>query len=88
MDNQRKIHIALVANTLWSVYNFRKGLINSFIENGYVVTVIAPIDDYAKKLQALGCNVVDVLIASQGKNPFVDLMLILKLRKIELLDKP
>ncbi|WP_426722919.1 glycosyltransferase family 4 protein [Enterobacter cloacae complex sp. 275J9] len=82
MDNQRKIHIALVANTLWSVYNFRKGLINSFIENGYVVTVIAPIDDYAKKLQALGCNVVDVLIASQGKNPFVDLMLILKLRKI------
>ena len=82
MDNQRKLHIALVANTLWSVYNFRRGLINSFIGNGYKVTIIAPIDDYAKRLEELGCSVVNIHIASQGMNPFTDLVLILKLKKI------
>ncbi|SAI38897.1 glycosyltransferase [Enterobacter hormaechei] len=82
MDNQRKLHIALVANTLWSVYNFRRGLINSFIGNGHKVTIIAPIDDYAKRLEELGCSVVNIHIASQGMNPFTDLVLILKLKKI------
>ncbi|CZY60766.1 glycosyl transferases group 1 family protein [Enterobacter sp. J49] len=82
MDNQKQLHIALVANTLWSVYNFRKGLINSFIKRGYKVTIVGPVDDYAKKLKKLGCSVVDVHIASQGMNPFVDLNLIMKLKKI------
>lgn len=82
MDNQKQLHIALVANTLWSVYNFRKGLINSFINQGHKVTVIGPIDEYGRKLQELGCSVVDVHIASQGKNPLVDFFLIMKLKKI------
>lgn len=82
MENKKQLHIALVANTLWSVYNFRKGLINSFIKRGCKVTIIGPIDDYAEKLQDLGCSVVDVHIASQGRNPLVDLLLIMKLKRI------
>lgn len=82
MDNKKNLHIALVANTLWSVYNFRKGLINSFIQDGYKVTVIGPIDDHAQKLKELGCDVVNVNIASQGRNPIVDILLVKQLKKI------
>ncbi|EFO3315023.1 glycosyltransferase family 1 protein, partial [Escherichia coli] len=48
--------ILLVANTLWSVYNFRKGLIKSLIEKGYDVTIVAPEDDHLEKIVDLGCK--------------------------------
>ncbi|MFO6492276.1 glycosyltransferase family 4 protein [Hafnia alvei] len=76
------IHVVLVANTLWSVYNFRKGLICSLIKCGHKVTIVGPNDDYAVNLRGLGCNVEFVDISSQGKNPFTDLMLIVKLKRI------
>jgi glycosyltransferase involved in cell wall biosynthesis len=75
-------HIVLVANTLWSIYNFRKGLIKSLIDQKNKVTVVGPIDEYATHLKALGCNIEFVPISSQGMNPFTDLLLIIKLKKI------
>lgn len=75
-------HVLLVANTLWSVYNFRKGLIKKLIADGNKVTVVGPPDEYIDDLRWLGCNVEEISISSQGKNPFIDLLLVLKLKSV------
>ncbi|EFT0689101.1 glycosyltransferase family 4 protein [Escherichia coli] len=80
--------ILLVANTLWSVYNFRKGLIKSLIEKGYDVTIVAPEDDHLEKIVDLGCKFESISVSSQGKNPLKDLMLLFKLIKIYKKIKP
>lgn len=47
------LHIALVANATWNIYNFRKPLMNAFIEVGWKVSVIAPVDQYIIYLDEL-----------------------------------
>ncbi|MFN1439181.1 hypothetical protein ACK18D_15105 [Escherichia coli] len=59
--------ILLVANTLWSVYNFRKGLIKSLIEKGYDVTIVAPEDDHLEKIVDLGVNLNQFLFPRKAK---------------------
>jgi len=76
------IHVVLVANTLWSIYNFRKGLIKSLISKGNKVTVVGPEDQYSSELQKLGCAIELVPISSQGMNPLTDLILIYRLKII------
>lgn len=88
MSRKNGKHILLVANTLWSVYNFRKGLIKSLIAKGYEVTIVAPADDYIEKIKSLGCYFESISVSSQGRNPFKDLMLLLKLIKIYRKIKP
>ncbi len=43
-DGPRKI--ALVANTTWNIYNFRQNIIRKFLDEGWEVVVIAPVDEY------------------------------------------
>lgn len=54
--------IALVANTSWSMYNFRIGLIRSLKANGYKVLVVAPQDNFSAALIAEGVEFVPVPI--------------------------
>jgi glycosyltransferase involved in cell wall biosynthesis len=70
------IHILISANQAWNIYNFRRGLINHFLDAGNRVTVLAPPDACSDKLRELGCEVIDVQISSQGINPFGDLLLL------------
>ncbi|ENB5358760.1 glycosyltransferase family 4 protein [Escherichia coli] len=88
MSQLKKLHIVLVGNTLWSVYNFRRGLIQSFMSNGHRVTIVGPKDEFTEKLEGLGCDVVDIPISSQGKNPFIDMLLINRLRVVYKRIKP
>ncbi len=74
--------IGIVINTSWNVYNFRSGLIQSFIKSNHEVVAIAPEDGYAEKLKDLGCKFVGVEVDSKGSNPFNDLGLIWKLYTI------
>lgn len=68
--------IILSANTSWYLYNFRRGLILAFIEQGYHVVAIAPRDEYSNKLRALGCDYVALSMDNKGSNPLKDLKLI------------
>ncbi|MFM5482330.1 glycosyltransferase family 4 protein [Aeromonas veronii] len=70
-----KNQIAIVANTAWSVFNFRHGLLVRLLDDGYRITVIAPNDKFSDKLRKLGCDVVDLPMSAQGVNPFEDLKL-------------
>lgn len=69
-----KIIISL--NTTWNIYNFRLELIKVLQSKGHEVIALAPKDEYAAKLEALGIKCIDIKINQQGINPFHDLKLI------------
>jgi len=80
--------IAVVLNTSWNIYNFRKGLIHSLIDKGNQVITIAPKDQYTYKLMDMGCRHIPVKMDSRGANPVKDLLLILELYGIYKKVKP
>ena len=71
--------IAVVLNTSWNIYNFRKGLISSLMDKGNQVITIAPKDHYTYKLMDMGCRHIPVKMDSRGANPIKDFLLILEL---------
>ena len=71
--------IAVVLNTSWNIYNFRKGLIESLMDKGNEVITIAPKDKYTYKLMEMGCRHIPVKMDSRGANPIKDFLLILEL---------
>jgi len=77
-----KRKICLLLNTTWNAYNFRKGLIRHFIDNGDEVVVIAPKDEYVEKIKALGVQHRSVDLQSSGLNPTKDLQYLRQLKKI------
>ena len=38
----------MVANTTWNIYNFRLNVVRKLLDEDYVVTVIAPVDEYIR----------------------------------------
>lgn len=63
-------------NTSWNIYNFRKGLVQSFLDKGIEVYTIAPVDHFTSKLEEMGCTHVPVKMDSRGANPVKDFLLI------------
>lgn len=80
--------IAVVLNTSWNIYNFRKGLIRSLIDKGNEVITIAPNDKYTPRLVDLGCTHFPVRMDSRGANPLKDFLLIFELYNIYRRQKP
>jgi len=74
--------VVIAANTSWALYNFRRNLILSLIEEGYNIVAISMCDDYSEKLKALGCQCVNIDVDSGGKNPFKDLKTIIQLFRL------
>ncbi len=74
-----KKKIALVANTAWSVYNFRIDIIRCFISHGYIVHVIAPRDTYVEKLIAEGVHYINLPLSKYSLNPLKDLFALVSL---------
>ncbi|MBL6444829.1 glycosyltransferase family 4 protein [Fulvivirga sp. 29W222] len=71
--------VAIVLNTSWNVYNFRMGLIKALRENNHEVIVIAPEDEYSKRIIDTGCDFHKVKMDSRGANPIKDFALIFEL---------
>ena len=73
-----KVHLVFSGNTAWGMYNFRGELLKHYADRARV-TVIVPHDDvYSEQLRELGCEVVNIAIQAKGRNPFVDILLMLK----------
>ena len=68
---KRKKKIALVANSAWSVYNFRMDLIRHLLMK-FEVLVIAPKDDFAEELEKAGCSYIDIHFNNRSENPLRD----------------
>lgn len=73
------LHVALVCNTAWAIYTYRRGLLRALTKAGAQVTVIAPRDRTFEPLAAMGCRCVELPVASKGTNPLDDLRTLLTL---------
>ncbi|EOX1846902.1 glycosyltransferase family 4 protein [Vibrio cholerae] len=71
--------LIMVANTAWSVFNFRHSLIKELLSSGVELYVIAPEDKFSAKLTEMGCQVLDLPMQAKGVNPIADLGLMLRL---------
>ena len=74
--------IALVLNSSWNLYNFRRGLIEALQQQGHTVALVAPPDDYSERLLALGYNLKTVAMDPGGINPMQDVRLMLRLYRL------
>lgn len=76
--------IAVLANSSWNIFNFRKTLIQFLTEQNYRVLVIAPEDEYTKFIENWKC--VEYIpikhLNAKSHNPFQDLMLFFEYFKI------
>jgi glycosyltransferase involved in cell wall biosynthesis len=68
-----RLRIALVCNTAWAIYTYRRGLLRMLIESGADVSIIAPRDRTSSLMEEMGCRCVDLPMASKGTNPRDDL---------------
>ena len=76
------MRVAFCINTSWNIFNFRKILIDHFLEEGYEVHCIAPRDDFSSKLIELGCHFHPINLEAKGSNPIKDLLFGWRLSKI------
>ncbi len=68
------MHILLTSNTAWSIFNFRRKLIESLQDEGHQVTLVSPRDEWVEKLSRYQCNFVDIRINNKGLNPLQDIL--------------
>ncbi|MGL4534214.1 MAG: glycosyltransferase family 4 protein [Fusobacteriaceae bacterium] len=81
--------IMFVANKLWDVYIFRKGVILAFVKLGYEVIIVAPDDKRIDLVKELGVKkVIDISVDKRGINPIKDIELFMTLKKIYSEEKP
>lgn len=70
------MRVAVVINTSWNIWNFRRGLVKALQGAGHEVLAIAPPDDYSGRLESeLGCRYVPILMENKGTNPIKDAQL-------------
>ena len=71
--------ILLIANTSWYLYNFRKSLIETLLNNDYRVLCVAPYDEYSTRLKNLGVEFITVEYDNSNLNPLKDIFFLFKL---------
>lgn len=81
-----KVVIAL--NTAWNLLNFRAGLIRALLAQGHEVVAVAPHDEYADRVRALGCQFVTMPMDNQGTNPVREALLIWRFLRFFLKERP
>lgn len=79
----KKLHIGIVANTAFNIYNFRLGLIKALQQEGHHVVAIAPTDTYSELLKENQIEFIEVNnLARKGTNPLNDFKLMNEFRRI------
>ena len=79
--------IAIVINTSWNIYNFRKGLVDGLKSSGHQLLLIAPRDDFSETISQWG-KFIPVDMDNTGSNPFRDIGLLLRLRAVYKKERP
>jgi len=72
------LKVAIIINTSWNIYNFRRGIISHYLKAGHEVVAIAPKDEYSSKLIDIGCEYQELSMSGSGMNPVSDLILLYK----------
>jgi len=77
----KRKNIAFVANTSWSIYNFRLEVMQHLRDEGHAIFVIAPRDKHSEKLIAEGFTFIEAPIKAYSNNPIHDLQYLLFLKR-------
>ena len=84
--------IIICSNILWTITQFRFGLIKALINSGYEVICIADIDNFSSlsenKITNVGAKFIKLSMTRKGINPFKDIIYFSKLYKILKKEKP
>jgi glycosyltransferase involved in cell wall biosynthesis len=75
-------------NTAWNLVNFRAGLIQKLVSEGHDVIAVAPPDEYAPRLAALGCRFVPLPMDNKGTHPGKDLVLLWRFYRLLKKERP
>lgn len=73
--------ILFIANSAWSLYNFRQSLILRLIDEGHEVVMLAPKDDFTDRLRGLGCECIALPMDNKGTSVLRELGLLIRIRK-------
>lgn len=73
--------LAIVANSAWYVYNFRRNLMTALRAAGHEVVVMAAPDDYGARLQAEGWTFQSIPFTGAGTHPVEELRTVASLRR-------
>jgi glycosyltransferase involved in cell wall biosynthesis len=76
------MRIAVVANTVWYLFNFRLNLCLALQQDGHAVVTIAPAGDHAQLIEAAGVPFVPVAISGGGVNPWVEWQSVRQLARV------
>ncbi|MES2535053.1 MAG: glycosyltransferase family 4 protein [Pseudomonadota bacterium] len=68
--------VLLCANTAWCLYQFRRGVIKAFLDQGIKVIALTAPDEVTPLLKRMGCEVIDLNISVRGVNPLADLAML------------
>ncbi|TGE27347.1 glycosyltransferase family 4 protein [Hymenobacter metallicola] len=83
------MRVAIVINTSWNIWNFRRSLVKALQAAGHEVLAIAPPDAYSERLETeLGCRYVPILMENKGTNPVKDALLTRRFYTIYRREKP
>ncbi len=77
-----KIRIAFVSPNAWTMYNFRREVLQNILQSGFEVIIIAEEDKYASLLVSMGCLFVPVSIKNRSLKPTDDILLFFWLKKL------
>lgn len=80
--------VAILLNTSWNIYNFRRNLIGRLNHEGYQVLGIAPRDEYSNRLESIGCRYLELPMQNKGTNPIAELGLMYRLYRLLKCEKP
>jgi glycosyltransferase involved in cell wall biosynthesis len=83
-----KPKVIIGLNTAWNLLNFRSGLIRALVESGYDVVAVAPSDEYALRVAALGCRFVNLPMDNKGTHPGHDLLLFWRFYRLLRRERP
>ncbi len=81
--------IAIISNEHSWTYNLRKEIIEALLLQGDKIILIVPYGEKIELLKQMGCEYYDVpMFSRRGKNPFVELRLIIEYKSLLKLIKP
>lgn len=83
-----KLKILMLTNDTTYTYNLRNELIERLAADGHEVVVASRPLLLQDELKALGCKLIDIETDRNGTNPFSDLYLLIKYRKILQKERP
>ncbi|MEM8801586.1 MAG: glycosyltransferase family 4 protein [Pseudomonadota bacterium] len=74
--------VAMISGTAWYLWNFRRRVIEAFVEDGWHINAIAGPDAWSDKLRALpGTSVTDWPASLDGANPLQEARALMHIRK-------